>query len=119
MKKIIHIVLFGIFAVALAGLMGFIYLEQGKEPVSDLVINISRPLPDGFLDTAVIKKAVTFSGKPEDLTVKDLSFRQIEQSVLSNPFVEAADAYVNIDNELVINVQEKTHAPEAGFSVIS
>ncbi len=108
MKKIIHIVLFGIFAVALAGLMGFIYLEQGKEPVSDLVINISRPSFDGFLDTAMIKKVLTFADSLEKVSVKDVSLQKIEQSVLENPFAEAADAYVNIDNELVINVKEKT-----------
>ncbi|NOX86986.1 MAG: hypothetical protein GXO86_13670 [Chlorobi bacterium] len=108
MKKVIHIVLFAIFAVALAGLMGFIYIEQGRQPVKDIVININRPLPNGFLDTATIKQAVMFDDSLEKTGVKDISLRKIEQSVLENPFAEAADAYVNIDNELVINVKEKT-----------
>ena len=108
MKRIIHIALFGIFAVALIGLMGFIYLEQGKKPVTDVVINISRPSPDGFLDTTMIKQALVFADSLERVSVKDISLRKIEKSVLENPFAEAADAYVNIDNELVINVKEKT-----------
>ena len=41
MKKVIQISLFILFAVATAGLMGFIYVEQGKQPVNDLVISLS------------------------------------------------------------------------------
>lgn len=107
MKKIIHIALFGIFAVALTGLMGFIYLEQRNEPVNNVVINISRPMPDGFLDTAMIKKALVIADSIERVSVKEISLQKIERSVLKNPFAEAADAYLNIDNELVINVKEK------------
>ncbi len=107
MKKIFHIALFGIFAVALAGLMGFIYIEQGKQPVRNVVVNISRPLPEGFLDTTTIKKAVMFADSVDKMRVKDVSLLKIERSVLENPFAAAADAYVNIDNELVINVKER------------
>ncbi len=42
MKKIIKIALFVLFAVAVTGLMGFIYFEQGKQTIKQVVIKINR-----------------------------------------------------------------------------
>lgn len=107
MKKVIQISLFVLFAVATAGLMGFIYVERGKQPVSDVVIRISRSTPHGFLDTAIVRKAAELPDSIYHIRVRDIPVRKIEKSVRKNPFVENADAYVNIDNQLIINVKEK------------
>ncbi len=108
MKRIIHTTLFVLFAAAVAGLMGFIYLEQGRQPVRDVVIHISRPSYDGFLDTTMIRQAVILSDSLQNVKIKDLPLRKIEQSVFNNPYTEEVDVFVNIDNELVVNVKEKT-----------
>ena len=58
MKNFIQILLFIIFAVSVAGLMGFIYFEQGKQPINQVVIEMNQVESKGFLNTTIIKELI-------------------------------------------------------------
>ena len=107
MKKIIKIALFVLFAAAVTGLMGFIYVEQGKQHIKQVVIKINREGEKGFLNKEAIKRMVDKFDSLPNKKVNQINIQTIESAVNKNPFVEIADVFINIDKDLVINIEEK------------
>jgi cell division protein FtsQ len=107
MKRIIQISLFVLFVLAVSGLMGFIYIEQGKQPVKKVVININHHGEKGFLSEKAISNVIKDFDSIPHQKVKAVKTSAIESEISNNPFVEMVDAFINIDKELIINVEEK------------
>jgi len=107
MKKIVHIALFILFAVAVTGLMGFIYVEQGKHPIKEVVITIGHDGEKGFLNKEIVSKMIPDYDSISNIKLSQLQTSDIESELSKNPFVERSDAYVNIDRQLIINIEEK------------
>ena len=107
MKRVIQITLFVVFVVAVSGLMGFIYIEQSNQPLNEVHININRYAQEGFLNQELVKAMIPGSDSFPGKKVKEINTRIIEKSIDQNPFVRYSDAYINIDKNLIINIQEK------------
>lgn len=107
MKKFIQILLFGIFAAGVAGLMGFIYIEQGKQPIRDITINIMQSGEKGFLAEETIKQMITDFESLAHKNVNQISPKEIESNIKMSPFVKSVDAFISIDKNLIINIKEK------------
>ncbi len=107
MKKIIKIALFILFAVAVTGLMGFIYFEQGKQTIKQVVIKINREGEKGFLSEEAIKRMVSNYDSLPNQKVNQINTQTIESAISTNPFVEIADVFISIDKDLVVNIEEK------------
>jgi len=107
MKRIIQISLFVLFALAISGLMGFIYIEQGNQTLKNVVININHHGEKGFLSEQAIREMINNFDSIPHLKVKAVKTRTIESEISNNPFVEMVDAFINIDKNLIINVEEK------------
>lgn len=107
MKKLTQITLFVIFTVAVFGLMGFIYIENGKQTVNDIVIRVCRSNVDGFLSDKDIRLLIEDVDSIGQRKVSEVNILGIEKMVSASPFIEQVDAFINIDKNLVINVEEK------------
>jgi len=107
MKRIIQITLFVIFVIAVSGLMSFIYIGQLNQPLNKVIINISRHSENGFLTEALVRDMIPDADSLAGRKVKEIDIDDIENPISKNPFVKYSDAYVNIDKNLIINIQEK------------
>lgn len=108
MKRIIQIALFTVFVIAVSGLMGFIYIEQSNQPLDEVLIHINRQTADGFMSEDLIKRMVPDSDSFPGKKVKEIDISAIEKAIGANPFIRYSDAYINIDKNLIINIQEKS-----------
>lgn len=107
MKRAINISFFGLFVVAVIGLMGFIYIEQGKLPINEIIINISHEGEKGFLDNDNILATVINYDSITYKKANQINTAVLESSINKNPFVKKVDAFINIDKNLIINIEEK------------
>ena len=107
MKKFIQILLFGIFAASIAGLMGFIYLEQGKQPINRVIIDIRQAGKKGFLNETTIENLINDFDSLATRNVNQLSPEAVESGLINNPYVKSVDVFVTIDKNLIINIEEK------------
>lgn len=108
MKRVIHISLFSLFIIMVFGLMGFIYIENAKQLVGEINIRIIRDSDQGFLSQDDILNLIEEADSISSMQIREVSIKDIELRIISNPFVEQADAFINIDKDLVINVKEKS-----------
>lgn len=107
MKRIIQISLFIIFAVALTGMMGFIYVEQGRQPLKEVAINIRHKGEKGFLNDEMVRKMIVDYDSLPQLKINQIKTSAIESELDKSPFIKMVDAYVNIDRNLIVNIEEK------------
>lgn len=107
MKRVIQISLFSLFILVILGLMGFIYIENAKYHIEDISIHIVRNSEKGFLTTDDILNLIVDVDSIPMKQVREVSTKDIERQIAQNPFVIQADAYINIDKNLIINVEEK------------
>lgn len=107
MKKFIQILLFGIFAASVAGLMGFIYFEQGKQPINQVIIDIRQAGTKGFLNETAIKNLINDFDSLTTRNVNQVNPEAVESGLINNPYVKSVDVFVTIDKNLIINIEEK------------
>ncbi len=107
MLRILKITLFILFAVGVLGLMGFIYFENGNQELNEVIVRIDRETEDGFLDENRLLTLIDKSDSVRNKMIKEISTRRIENIIGQNVFVQNADAYINLDKNLIINVREK------------
>jgi len=108
MKTIIQIIVFVLFTIALSGLMGFIYLERGNQILNDINIRICRESDKGFLNENELYETIESTDSIRTKKVKQINTNKLEEIISMNPYVENVDAFVNIDNHLMINISEKS-----------
>jgi cell division protein FtsQ len=107
MKQIIHITFFSLFLAGIMVLMGFIYMENGKQLLGETEVNIIRKGDRGFLSAADIMKIIDTEVADSAQKIKDLNMALLEEKIMVNPYIDQVDAFVNVDKDLVINVKEK------------
>jgi len=107
MKRIIQISVFVLFAIALAGLMGFIYIKRSNQTLQEVDIKICRITDKGFIDENELLGVVNSFDSIYTKPIKHIHTNKIEEIIKQNPYVEEVDVFVNISNDLMINVKEK------------
>lgn len=107
MKRAIQITLFILFSAGVLGLMGFVYLENGKQIISDVVIRIEREHEKGFISGDKIKAALENHDSILSRQVNQIQPEMIAAKVKRNIYVEEADVYLNMEKNLVVNIREK------------
>lgn len=108
MKRIIQITAFILFAIALSGLMGFIYIERGNQVLNDINIRICRDNDKGFLNETELYEIIETIDSIRTKKIKQINTGEIEEILNTNPYIESVDAFVNINNNLKVNVREKS-----------
>ncbi len=107
MKRFLHISLIILFGIAITALMGFIVYEHGRQPINEVKINISKSEDGGFLNEEIIKQLVLSADSIETKKVRELRMQQFEEAIGSNPFVDHVDAFLGINCDLIVNVEER------------
>ena len=107
MKRIIQIALFVIFTVAVSGLMGFIYIENGKQQINGIFVRIDRNTEKGFISAETIRMNIENMDSILSRQLNEINIDKIEDFLKANVYVEKADAYINIDKNLVVNIRER------------
>jgi len=108
MIRILKISLFFLFVAAVLILMGFIHRENGNRMLKGTIVRIDRETEKGFLNDSTLKTMVERMDSVSRKKIKDIPLKHIERIIGSNAYVEQADAFVNLDRNLIINVREKT-----------
>ena len=107
MKRFLHISLVVLFIAAISALMGFIVYEHGRQHIGDLKIYISGTDQGGFLNEQIIKRIIKSYDSIDTVQVRHFNARKLEEAISKNPFVEDVDAYLGINRDLIINVEER------------
>ena len=107
MIRTIQITLLIVYALAIGGLMGFIVVRNGENNVASTRINIFRNTTDGFLAEDELMATIRNQQNVDSIKLKNLNTTLIEDALYANPYVESADAFTNIDGELLVNLSEK------------
>ena len=107
MKRVIQIVAFILFAIALIGLMGFIYLERENQMLNEITVRVCRDGDKGFLIEKDLYALIEKTDSIRTKTFKQIDVNTLEQIISKNPYVEKTDVFVNINNNLIVNVKEK------------
>jgi cell division protein FtsQ len=90
-----------------AGLMGFVYIENGKQPVKGVVIRIDRATEKGFISSDKIKTLVEQNDSILFRQISEVNTSKVENLVNQNVYVETVDVYLNMDKKVVVNISEK------------
>lgn len=107
MKKIIQITAFVLFAAALSGLMGFIYLERENQMLNGINVRVCRDGDKGFLSETALYEIIEATDSIHTRKIKQINTNKLEQLISEDPYVENVDVFVNINNDLMVNVNEK------------
>ncbi len=107
MKRIIQIVAFILFAIALIGLMGFIYLERENQILNEISVRVCRDGDKGFLVKKELYEIIERTDSVRAKTIKQIDVNTLEKIIGKNPYIENVDIFVNINNNLIVNVKEK------------
>jgi len=100
-------ILFILFGVVTSTLMGFIIYEHGHQNINEIKIKISKSNNGGFLDEESITSIIQEIDSIKTKKINDLEINLLEKLVSSNPYVNHVDAYININRDLIINVEER------------
>ena len=107
MKKLIQTILFILFGVVALTLMGFIIYEHGHQNINKIKIKISKSDNGGFLSEESITNIIKEIDSIKTKKINDLEINLLEKLVSSNPYVNHVDAYININRNLIINIEER------------
>ncbi len=108
MKKILSIGFVLLFAMALVSLAVYGFWQYRNQKVDKIVVHIQRKGDKGFLNAKKIIALIRQNGQPVGKPVKNVHTGAIEKAIVKNPFVGAADVYLNVSGDVVVNVQERT-----------
>jgi cell division protein FtsQ len=87
--------------------MGFIYLENARNTIGEVQVRILRETDEGFLDAEDIVSLLRTTDSISSQRINTLNTAGFETQIEANPFVARVDAFVNVDKDLIINVDEK------------
>ena len=107
MKKTLSIVLVSLFAVLVLVLAGLIYRHFRNQYIKKVEVKIEQKNGHGFLTQQEVLSLFEKGDSVQHVKVKDLNLNQIKKKISKNPYVEKADAFINISGNLIVNVKEK------------
>ncbi|MEJ2594563.1 MAG: hypothetical protein P8100_05425 [bacterium] len=108
MIRIIKISLFVVFIAAVLSLMGFIYIENGNQPIREIIVRIDREGDRGFLDKIQLTELIESNDSISRKTIREIHVASIEKLISRNVFVFQVDAYINLERNLIVNIMEQT-----------
>ena len=107
MRQLLYIILFVTLGITLLSLMGFMVYEHGRQPVQEIKIKISKTENGGFLNQERIYSSILELNGMDTVMVSDFDEAFIENKLRQNPYIAHADAYININRELILNIKER------------
>lgn len=107
MKKKVPILVVSLFAVLVLTLAGFIYSHFRNQVVKEVAVRIEQKNGNGFLSQKDVLSLFDMGDSIQQIKVKNLNLNKIKSKISQNPYVEAADAFLNISGDLIVNVKEK------------
>jgi len=107
MKKTLSIVFVSLFAVLVLVLVGMIYHHFRNQFVKKVEVRIEQKNGKGFLSQQEVLSLFEKGDSIQKIKVKDLNLNKIKSEIAKNPYVEKADAFINISGNLIVNVKEK------------
>ncbi len=107
MKKKLSILGVSLFAVLVLILAGFIYSHFRNQFVKRVEVRIEQKNGSGFLSQKGVLSLFDIGDTVQHTKVKNLNLKKIKSKISRNPYVEAADAFLNISGDLIVNVKEK------------
>jgi len=107
MKRIIQITFFTLTVIGLIILTGFVVISNMHTNIADVEINIYRNNENGFVNRNQILSTINSIDSINKLQISKVKNIDIEQSVLTNPYVDKVDSYTTINGNLLVNIKEK------------
>ena len=107
MKKKLPIIVVSLFAVLMLVLAGYIYSRFRNQNVKKVQIRIEQKNGKGFLTQQDIRSLFVVGDSIHNIKVKNLNLKRIKSELSKDPYVENADAFLNISGDLIVNVKEK------------
>ncbi|PLX00431.1 MAG: hypothetical protein C0591_01255 [Marinilabiliales bacterium] len=107
MKRFTHTILFVLFGAVISTLMGFIVYEHGRQHIHDIKIKISRTENGGFLNNELMLNTVKEMEGIDSVPIAHFDLTALENKLISNPFIDHVDAFINIKRDLIVNIKER------------
>lgn len=108
MKRIIHISLVILSLAGITTLISAAAIKASNNTTNKAIVKIYRINDIGFIKE---NELLTSLGLNDTLNThnkkKDIFTKNIEDSILHNPFVKKADVYFSVDGNLIINIKER------------
>jgi cell division protein FtsQ len=108
MKKIMSIGFVVLFSLAVLWLAAYGFSQYRNQHVGKIVVHIQRRGTKGFLNVKKIADLVRRTENPAGRQIKDFHPAKVEKVLAENPYVEAADVYLNISGDVMVNIRERT-----------
>jgi len=107
MKKLFHIIVFVLFSLIMASLMGFIVYEHSHQTIGDIKVKISRTDNGGFINKELILNKIKETEGIDTISIADFDISGLENNISINPYVDHVDAFININKDLIIYIKER------------
>ena len=107
MRKTLAILLVSLFALALAGLAAYSFMQYRNQKVDRILVHIDRQDTTGFLNEKAIKLLIAKTDSVVGKQVKQVNTAKIENLLAVDPYVEKADVYLNLSGDLVVSLKER------------
>ena len=107
MKSFLNITLFVLFGLITSSLMGFIVYKHGHKTIHDIKVKISRTDNGGFIDKSQILNAIKEDKSIDTIHIIDFDISKLENNLGYNPYIAHIDAYININRDLIVNIEER------------
>ena len=109
-KKILSIVLWLVTAVVVVTVLAIGRNKYRNAPVNSIVITKECDKQGSFINDSLIKASLVALCDTGTSKVKDIDIAKIEDTLNTNPWIESAKAYTDVDRKLNINIKEHTAA---------
>lgn len=106
MKQFLHITLFALFGLTIVSLMGFIVYEHGHQTIKEIKVSVAKTDHGGFLDETQILESI-MNRSVDTIPIADFDVSILENYICTNPYVAYVDAYINIQRDLIVNIEER------------
>ncbi len=106
-KKILSIVLWVITAAALIMLFVFGRKKYRATPLKGIRVNVELCQAKGFIEKdSLIAQIWSLCDKDQPVTIANIDMEKIRQLLDSNPWIAHSDAYIGLNDSLIINIKE-------------
>lgn len=107
MKKFLTRTFVILFSLAVIALAVGSYWQYRKKPVQKVDVRLHHAKYQAFINRKQVLQAIHSADSVKGRPISKISVAWMEKQIQKNPFVKSADAYLNIDGDLVIHVFEK------------
>ena len=87
--------------------MGFIVYEHSHQTIGDIKVKISRTDNGGFINKELILNKIKETEGIDTISIANFDITNLENNIGNNPYVDHVDAFINIERDLIINIEER------------